>query len=187
MTQPFIVFSLPRSRSTWLSLFLSYDGREIGHDIGADCATVADFFTLLGDGTCETGAAFAWPVIRRLNPHIKFAVVRRDPYEVNASLERFGITGQLIEMQKRSDLLEDIADLPGTLTVTHEDLAKPNVCGALFEHCLGEPFDHGWWQRLDPLNIQVDMPKQLAKLARNADRIAGLKAEVEYRRVHERV
>lgn len=184
MVLPFIVFSLPRSRSTWLSMFLSYDGREIGHDIGPDCASVADFFARLGDGTCETGAAFAWPVIRRLRPDIRFVVVRRDPFEVNESLERFGIRNQLIEMQRRSDHLEDIAGLPGTLTVSYEDLAKPNVCGALFEHCLDEPFDHGWWNRLDPLNIQVDMPKQLAKLIRNGDRIAALKAEVEARRLH---
>lgn len=168
-------------------MFLSYEGREIGHDIGPDCASVADFFARLGDGTCETGAAFAWPLIRRLRPDIRFAVVRRDPFDVNASLERFGIRNQLVEMQRRSDQLEDIAGLPGTLSVEYEHLAHASVCGKLFEHCLGESFDIDWWRRLDPLNIQVDMDKQLAKLIRNTDRIAALKAEVEHRIVHERV
>ncbi len=66
----FIVLSLPRSRSTWLSLFLSHEA-QIGHDIGADCSSVAEFMSSIGAGTCETGAAFAWPLIKRLSPDIK--------------------------------------------------------------------------------------------------------------------
>lgn len=175
----FVVFSLPRSRSAWLSLFLSYAGREVGHDIGPDCASVGQFMAKIGDGTCETGAIFAWPLIRRLRPDLKLAIVRRDPHEVTESLERFGVHDQLIEMQRRSDFLEDLSAQRGVVTVDYEDVSHASGCKRLFEHCLDEEFDLGWWRRFDPINIQVDMDKQIAKLVNNRARIEALKAEVE--------
>lgn len=178
---PFVVFSLPRSRSTWLSLFLSYGGRTIGHDIGPDCSGPGDFFVRLGAGACETGAAFAWRQIRTALPSVRFAVVLRDPHEVAASLERFGLTGYLPEMQKRDDDLHDIADLPGTLAVDYAELSKSTICAEIFEHCLGEEMPLDWWRRFDPINIQVDMAKQVAKLAANHDAIEVLKADVRRR------
>lgn len=178
MADPFVVFSLPRSRSTWASLFLSYQGRVIGHDIGADCSCPQEFAVRLGAGTCETGAAFAWRAIRKMKPNAKFAVIRRDPFEVAASLAKFGLTGYLAEMQQRESDLVTISEQPGVLTLDYHDLATPSACAKLFEHCLGEPFDVSWWIRLDAINIQVDMAKQLAKLVKNADRISRLKADV---------
>jgi hypothetical protein len=114
-----VVFSLPRSRSTWLSMFLSYDGTVIGHDVGVDCATPEEFLERLGDGTCETGAAFAWRLLRQARPDVKFVVVHRDPAEVSASLDRFGLTGTLPEMRDREMLLGQIAEQPGTMVVSY--------------------------------------------------------------------
>jgi hypothetical protein len=181
LSEPFVVFSLPRSRSAWLSMFLSCRGRLIGHDIGADCESPAEFFLKLGAGTCETGAAFAWQFIRRAKPNAKFIVVRRDPFEVADSLARFGLNGFLSEMQARDDDLMSISEQRGVLTVDYHDLVKPEVCAEVFEFCLDEAMPAWWWQRLDALNIQVDMNKQVAKLIRNADRISRLKADVRRR------
>src|SRR6185503_11458650 len=77
---PFVLFSLPRSRSAWLSVLLSRPGALVGHDIGIGCAQPEDFAQRLRSdlaGTCETGAAFAWRLIRWLVPDARFAVVRR--------------------------------------------------------------------------------------------------------------
>jgi hypothetical protein len=175
---PFIVFSLPRSRSAWMSMFLSYRERVIGHDIGPDCGYPNEFFLRLGQGTCETGAAFAWKFIRRVKPCVRFVVVRRDPFEVADSLARYGLTGFLSEMQSRDDDLMQISEEPGTLTVEYHDLVNPEPCADIFAHCLGEVMPDWWWQRYDGLNIQVDMAKQIEKLVRNADRISKLKADV---------
>lgn len=171
----FIVFSLPRSRSTWLSLFLSYAGRQVGHDVGIDCETPAEFLEAVGDGSCETGAAFAWRLIRRERPDMKFAVVRRSPWEVASSLSRLGVGDQTAEMAERGRSLSEISALPGVLTLDYHDLAKRDGCAALFEHCLGVPFDVAWWRRWEGLNVQVDIEQMKDKLRRNYDAIQNLK------------
>src|SRR5258706_482392 len=62
---PFIVFTLPRSRTFWLSRFLSGDGttKPCGHDVGAMVDTLADAKTVITEalvGTVETGSMLAW-------------------------------------------------------------------------------------------------------------------------------
>jgi len=175
---PFVIFSLPRSRSTWLSLFLSYGGLLIGHDVGVDSESIPDFIDRMKPGTCETGAAFAWPVIREYLPMSKFVTVRRDRDEVCDSLARFGLSGFQDEMRVRDCHLDDIERLPGTKRFFYEDLARMEVCADLFTHCLEKPFDVSWWQRMDALNIQVDMSKQMRKLIHNRGQIESLKDDV---------
>ena len=173
----FVVFSLPRSRSAWMSHFLSANGREVGHDIGIDCATPGDFlFEASLGGTCETGADFAWPLIRKLRPAIKFAVVQRPIDDVVASLARFGIGDLDEELATRAARLDEISALPGTLTVAYHELAHFTACRDIFEFCTGTRCESAWWRRFDEVNIQVDMVKRMAKLERNRPRIEALKA-----------
>ena len=130
----FVVFSLPRSRSAWLSVFLSRGSRLVGHDIGVESATPEEFLGRIGAdlaGTCETGAGFAWSSIRNARPDLKFAVILRNPVEVSASLERFGLFGMLPEMRQRMEYLAEIAQLPGTLNLTFDALSDPDACAAL--------------------------------------------------------
>lgn len=170
---PFVVFSLPRSRSAWLSAFM-----ECGHDIGVQCATPEDFVAQIGAGTCETGAAFAYPLIRQLIPDCRFAVVRRPVAEVVGSFERLGITGLGPEMERRDRDLDAICAQRDVLTVDYADLKRQDTCAALYAHCRNAAMDLERWARLDGLNIQVDIVRQLTRLETNRSRIAGLKAEV---------
>ena len=179
MPAPFIVFSLPRSRSTWLGVFLSRPDAICGHDIGPTCDHPGEFIAKLREevvGTCETGAAFAWKLIRRELPEARFAVIRRDPAEVVRSLERCGVTGQEGEIWGRARDLDRICAEPGTLAIDYADLARPEVCAALYRHCRGEPMPRAWWAALDPVNIQVDMGRQLGMLAARRTQIEALKA-----------
>lgn len=175
---PFVVFSLPRSRSAWLSTFLG-----AGHDVGAECTTPEGFAGKVASlgGSCETGAAFAWPVIRDLMPDAKFVVVLRDPGPVANSLARFGLTGYLAEMMRRREHLERIAELPGVLTVQFDDLSQPDTCEAIWDHCMDDKFDPAWFERLNAVNVQVDMGQRLARLSERRDNIAALKAAVARR------
>ena len=62
MTAPFIVFSLPRSRSAWVARFLSYGEKRCGHDVATECGSLAELTGRLhGEyaGTAETGAVVA--------------------------------------------------------------------------------------------------------------------------------
>lgn len=176
---PFFVFSLPRSRSAWISAFLSGDGAFIGHDVGAECGSVGEFIGMMSNlaGTCETGAAFAWRLLRQVWPDARFAVVRRDPEDVCRSLARFGLDGFLPEMMARWAQLEEISALPGTLTVSFDDLRSFEACAELYEFCTRRRLSVDWWRGMEAQNIQVDMPVQLALLQQNAPRIAALKTE----------
>lgn len=174
----FVVFSLPRSRSTWLSVFLAYGARRVSHDLGIECKTAGEFLSKIHNGTCETGAAFAWRLIHHRLPEAHFAVVLRPIDEVARSLERFGFGDQTAELEERQAHLLEIAALPQTLTVQYDDLRQQAVCAQLFDHCNNAPMSALWWRKLDALNIQVDMPRQIERLRANADRIAILKAEV---------
>ena len=114
-------------------------------------------------------------------PDCRFVVVRRAVDQVAASLERLGFTGIEPEMHRRAAFLDEISAQPETLTVWYDELKRPAVCGGLFAHCRGEPMDLAHWKRLDGLRIEVDMGRQIKRLAENQAQIASLKAEVTRR------
>ena len=183
---PFIVLSLPRSRSAWMSAFLSYGGLRCGHDIAVECASIADFKAALDDlrGTCETGAAIAWRLLRQEYPQAKLVVVQRPVGEVMDSFARMRLfpsdtlADLTNEMLRRALFLNELSRQPNVLFLPFRAIDEEAGCAMLFEHCLGIPHDHEWWLCLRDLNIQIDFPARLKRLARNAAHLARLKAEV---------
>lgn len=179
---PFIVLSLPRSRSAWIARFLSYGDMRCGHDLATTCETVKEFTNLLGAeyaGTAETGAVVGWRAIRRLRPDLKIAVIRRPVDEVYHSLARFGVGSPALmaELSKRDAMLDEVGRLRGVRSFSFSDLNSVTSCQELFEHCLGSPFDWEWWECLANVNVQVDVPGRLKYLADNRERIEGLKQD----------
>jgi len=175
----FIVFSLPRSRSAWLSCLLA-DGVQVGHDIGVDCSKISDFtdaFEHLA-GTCETAAMMAWRVIRYHMPEAKFVVVARRTEEVCESMAKFGLPGYETEIAVRSEHLAVIAAQDNTLVVNYDDLAEFDGCSAIYEFCHGKPLPFARWKNLSALNVQIDLPKRIAKLRQNHDALEGFKANL---------
>jgi hypothetical protein len=181
---PFIVFSLPRSRSAWMSRFLSYGGARCGHDLAPRCATVKEFTDLLGteyQGTAETGAIIGWRAIRHLVPDLKIVVVRRRVQDVYDSLATFGLgsphlMNQLIE---RAAMLDYVSGLVGVRTFTFDGLQREFICRDLFEFCLGTPFDRDWWKSLEDVDVQINVPEFVQYLIDNHERIEGLKRDAE--------
>lgn len=180
---PFVVLSLPRSRSAWMKHFLSYGGAEIGHDEATKCSSVAEFKARLGQlsGTCETGAVLGWRLLVEEIPGVRLVVVKRDPVEVFQSLLRFGINADLDDLVRKWVLLDVVSALHGVLTLSYESLASPQACQQLFEYCLDLPFDWQWWEALSCTRIEVDMQLRLRDLILNRDRTESFKAEVMLR------
>ena len=176
MIYPFVVFALPRSRTTWLSHFLSYGGLAVGHDLGPQADTCQQFFDSLWPlaGTCETGAQDVAPLIRQAMPTAKFAVIKRPVDQVERSLAAFGETGHRAELERRSAVIDSIEGLH----ISYESLADARTCCQLWEHLLPTvPFDFQWWRYMDRLNVQTDVPGQLQFVAERRAEIARLKAE----------
>lgn len=179
--QPFIVFSLPRSRSAWIAHWLSDHDLMVGHDIGIECHEVQDFaqrFASGLDGSCETGSMFAWRLIRKEIPGIKFVVIRRKRADVSRSLERFGIVLPKAEMDVRERALDEIEVQPESIRIDFDDLNLPNAAAMLLNHVAPDKtFDARHWRDFDGVNIQVKMDERIDRLVQNEPHIEAMKAE----------
>ncbi len=167
---PFIVHALPRSRTKWLSSFLSYGDYECAHEQMRFLRGMDDARSWLSQdftGAAETSAAAWWRTIWRLRPDMRTVVVRRPRAEVLESLMALDMRGvctfdrnllskQLEVQDRRLDRIE--RQLPGVLSVRFDDLQKENVCARVFEHCLPYAHDHAWWEAWDGMNVQASMP-----------------------------
>lgn len=165
----FVVFGLPRSRTFWLSRFLSYGGWECGHDEARHMRSVGDVRAWLAQpstGTVETAAAPFWRTLRQLAPDARVVVVRRPVGDVVASLQRLGIAfdaAALLKVVRGLDAkLDQIeARWPGALSVQFDDLKDETTCAAVFEHCLPLKHDAAWWRMIAPMNLQTNLPALL--------------------------
>jgi hypothetical protein len=189
----FIVYGLPRSRTHWLSHFLSYGDHQCRHEIAQYMRTADDlraWLTQENTGTAETAAAPAWRLIHHYRPDIKAVVVRRPAVEVVASLLRIDLAGigtyDAARLRKGMAYLDRCLDqierLPSVLTVRFADLAQEETCARLFEHCLPYAHDHSWWSFMSGLNLQTNTRALMRyRFAHRAqiDRFKGeLKAEL---------
>jgi hypothetical protein len=181
--QPFVVFALPRSRTAWMSRYLSYDGRFlVGHDIAARSDSIEGFFRNFDEGlsgTVETGAMMGWRLFRERFPDAPIAVVRRSIEDVKLSLARFGVAPREGDLEARAAVLDELEKEPGVLSVTFRDLCEARNRRRVFEHCLGCAWDQEWDARLASVDIQVDFMRELREVAVNQERIAAMKRVVE--------
>lgn len=181
---PFVIFALPRSRTIWLSRFLSGDGqtKPCGHDIGAmldSLDAIRDALSGPLAGTVETGSARGWRWLRKTFPEARFIVIRRSIEEVSASLARCGVVVPRSVLDLRSAWLDEIASRPGTVTFDAGSLDQPEICAALYRLCRGIDPSPTWLALNVGANIQLDLSARIAKLLSRAAEIDGLKAEAE--------
>jgi len=178
---PFFILTLPRSRSKWLSVFLSYPGHApCGHDLAVECDSVADFLTAvsLRSGTVETGAVLGWHRLVERFPKSAFLAVHRPVNEIHASLKKQGVDVPYAELTRRAQMLEDFSTFPGVMSCSFSELDSPKICGSIFERCLKRTFDPIWHARLAGENIQIDLKARVARLRNRAQALERLKAEV---------
>lgn len=180
-TSPFIVFGLPRSRTKWLSRFLSYGAWRSHHDLPVSVGSLDHLLAELGQphvGSTETGLAVAWRSIRERFPEARFAVVRRSVAEVETSARRFGWEFPPGYLHAQNARLDEIAAQPGTLSVDFADLANEGACRAMFEHCLRQPFERAWWKKFEHQNIQIDMHARRRELGLRLADMSNLFREI---------
>jgi hypothetical protein len=183
---PFVVMALPRSRTKWLSSFLSYGSWHCGHDQLQYCRSLEDvqaWFTQPDTGTVETAAMPFWRLLHRYQPDIRIVTIRRPVMNVLASVMRSVPDCDPLTMERllrgadrKLDQIE--ARIPDVLSVRFDDLEDEATCGEVFEHCLPYQHDPKWWASWDAQRIAGNLPAQiryataylpqLQKLARTA-------------------
>lgn len=180
---PFLVLTLPRSRSAWLAHWLSYPGRQVGHDICIRANSIEEFlnsYTCGMNGTVETGAMLGWRLLRHEIPNLQTLVVLRDPREVVESLARKGLHSQEIinEVFSRSYMLSAISSASDVQTIEWTDLNSRPIREQIFEWLLELPFDEDWDARFANTNIQIDFEARVEQLASRREQIVAFKREV---------
>lgn len=156
----FIVYAMPRSRSFWLSKFLTYGEWICGHDELRFCRSLDDVKTWFRQpcvGSVETLGAPWW----RLAPSGAKVVTLRRPIDevveslVSVGFER-GVMQRLTErVAWKLDQIE--ARVPEVLATSFAELATEEGCRRVFEHCLPYQHDHAWWERWAPVNAQANI------------------------------
>lgn len=181
--RPYVIFALPRSRTAWISHFLSYGEWICGHDEIRHMRSMDDikaWFAQPCVGTVETSAAPYWRLLDKISPGTKVVVIRRPVSEVVDSL--MAIPGCAFDrdvltqaMQRYDRKLEQIAARVPCLSVNYDDLAREDVCAQVFEYCLPYKHDSERWRALEAVNIQINMPA----LVRYCTAYSGALAKLE--------
>ena len=165
----FLVLGLPRSRTFWLSKFLSYREFECGHEEARYLRSVEDAKIWLNQeyrGSAETYVAPFWRLIRDINPTLKIVVVRRPVADVVKSLMALDMSGvcqfseaDLTKQMKKLDakLAQIERRIPSVLSVKYDDIDSEQIARDIFEHCLPHAFDKEWWASLRDKNLQCSM------------------------------
>lgn len=187
------MIGLPRSRTAWLSRFLTYGDWVCGHEELRHMRSFGDisaWFSQPCIGTAETAIVPWWRLFGRFAPDARIVVVRRPVAEVVDSMmclpgfavERSVLQREMGRLDRKLDQIE--ARLP-CLSVRFDDLANEATCAAVFEHCLGLRHDPAHWALWAPINVQCDMRalaryvgayrpamEKLAKIARQQTLVA---------------
>jgi hypothetical protein len=164
---PYCVFSAGRSRTMWLSAFLTYGVCVCNFEVTAKVANfgaVCELLQIPGMGAAETLAAPAWPLLLTAEPRLRVVVVRRPIEEILDSLVAAttgklefdrNVMRRLVAYVMRA--LDRLSCQPGVLTVDYHELEREDTCRAVFEHCLPYKHDSGWWNWLAARNVQPDL------------------------------
>lgn len=193
----FLIYALPRSRTAWLSKFLSYKDWICQHEHAQYLRTIADikdFFSYPRIGSVETGAAPGRSLLKCMFPELKEVVILRPVNEVIESLMKIDLSGiavydrELLEKGMRycDRAIHKIAADSKVLTIHYHELNQRDTCIKIFEHCLPYEFDDEWWESLKDVNIQEDTRKMMEYRIKNRDRILTFKknCKSELRRLY---
>lgn len=161
----FIGLALPRSRTAWLSKFLTYGEWTCGHEELRHMRNLDDVRSWVDQpntGTIETVAAGSWRLLSKMAPDAHILVIRRPVKEAVESMMALpGLTfdreGLAKGLQAFDRKLEQIEARMRCLSVRYEDLNREQTCRLIFEYCLPYKHDHDHWKALAGINIQADM------------------------------
>lgn len=187
---PFLVYTAGRSRTAWLSEFLTYGRCRCYNEVAIRLRGLGDaraLFATPGTGSAETAVAPAWQLINHHVPGIRSVVVRRPLEDIIASFARSQVSHiaaidedrlrRIIAYENRC--LDKISAQPGVLTVDFSDLDQRSVCAAIFEHCLPYRFDEGWWLSIKDTNVQSNVADIFRYYRDNRDAVEQFKRDAK--------
>lgn len=174
MASRLFILALPRSRTAWLSNWLSFGDTMLLHEPLSDTPTLEileDKLKALGTkqaGIADTAASFLVERLTDKYPKAKFIVVQRDPQEVARSLRMLGMDGASTAMLQ--GVLDDakahlVASGVDYKEVSYHDLDKLDCLENLWVWATGTPHNPHRTNQLLDFVITVDASKLAARIS----------------------
>jgi hypothetical protein len=188
MMSPFVIFSLPRSRSRWLSCWLNYGDWQCGHDEIRHCRSLDDVKSWLAQpctGSVETAGAPFWRLLLHYRPDVRVVTIRRPVEDVLRSLRATGVAfdttlGPLIHrLNHKLDQVEQ--RIPSVRSFTFDELRTESACAALFEHCLPYRHDPVRWRTFDQTNMQINLHHMMRYFAAHRVQLEKVAKQARHR------
>jgi hypothetical protein len=167
MKRRFFIFSLPRSGSSWLSVFLSGPGSYCYHEPFADGDNVEAKWAGRPEecvGAIDTSAhkRGMYPVCSA------YFVLRRHKHEISSSLK---LKGWVLNLDTELDALDSIATTFQCLPIYYRWLIEVSYLETIWNSVTGGlPFDRERAEYLSEMNIQRKFANVVARTHRNAER-----------------
>ena len=170
--KPFLVTGLPRSRTAWLSVFMSGAGSICYHEpIGgirevSDIEEIykSDYYKFVGIADSGLGFFLDW-ILKNIQP--RTLIVERDPSEVIESLAKLGLPRTNFT-ELLNDRLQTFKEHPLVMWVPYEALNMKRVMQKIYWHLMpGQPFDEARYELLAKMRIEADAEAHFAQAKKN--------------------
>lgn len=175
----YFIFGLPRSRTTWLTAFLSSVIVPCYHEKSIEFSSLEklkDFMVANHCGMCDTALAVHWRWLRVHVPYAKILVVQRPYQECLNALSNIGMPGESKLMQGVRDSIEDIkieTDIP---VVSYDTLNQERVVRNICNY-LEVPFSASRFTEFSEMMIQPNNTLLLERVVKNIDNFKSLYGE----------
>ena len=150
--QNFLVFSLPRSGSAWLSVLLTYQESFCYHEPLSEPETLEELFKRPNSGGVDT-MAYLWPSLRQ---RYRCFVLKRDYAEIEQSSRQCGVDYKApVEKFEAATFGLPVIDYHKFDQITYLERIWIMIVGTAFDPCRA--------RQLIGMNIQRDLEKYRLK------------------------
>lgn len=161
----YLIFALPRSRTTWLANAMTHGTSVCHHDLSVD-HDVAKVLLATGCGDADTGIVH---LLHRLGPvkHVPAVVIHRNPGDVADSMQKLGFPGERQRLYEQAQALRTLEmrwDGP-VLHVEYDDIDKRG--SDIWTHCVGTGFDSQRWGRLCNMKVEAILDRERERYERS--------------------
>jgi len=164
MKNNFFITGLPRSRTSWLANFFTYNNSFCYHEATRFCANIQDLNELMRSheagniGDADPALLYLMDDLKKIFPHSRVVLVERELHETIDSFIDFYTSYEYKRIQEwiegLFEIMEQIKQRYEVKTVAHDDLNHMETCREVWEYLLPEePFDVKRWNLLDELYI----------------------------------
>ena len=161
MMRPFFILGTPRSRSAWLSEFLSTPDRPCVHEPSQRFRGKSDFEALLANPRAAAADAcmmtFRWREIAASGARI--VVVRRPLADVYESIDRAGLNTpkMWLALDRLGAEIQTLTRMASCMVVPFISMERKEVCEDIYAYCHGVPLPEGRWEAFKDRIILPDI------------------------------